>query len=229
MPLDQMLDHLEQPEVRPVDMLVDRAAAGRLQRAQRNHTLAEARFKQAEEAEKGQMSRPDVARTKQALEEAEAELAKARAAAAGKRVTVHLRELGNRRWKDLIWLIPPTQQQRERLGPKTDHNPELFPVVAIAFSLVDVEQDEDGQLRVVGPAVDQEQLDRLDAALKKAAGDPGRAIKACDEHMPDDIVRLNELLRAGGWEQLTGHLFDLNLEVSQVPFSLTGFGKTGGS
>jgi hypothetical protein len=228
MSLSDLLDSWE-PEVRPVDMLLDRTAGARLERAARTVELAEGRLQTVEQAEAGQMSRPDVARAKAALEEAQAELDAAKTEAQSKRVTVHMRELGNRRWKELLWLVPPTKQQRERLGPQLDHNPELFPVVAIAFSLVDVETGEDGKLTVVGPAVDPEQLDVLNVALTKAAGDPARAVKACDDNMPYDIMRLNEQLRAGGWEQLTGVLFQLNLEVSQVPLSLTGSGRTAAS
>jgi hypothetical protein len=229
MPLADLLHDGWEPEVRAVDMLLDRTAGSRLQRATRSVELAKARLNKAEEAESGSMSRPEVARAKGELEEAEAELVAAQTHAQGKRVTVYLRELGNRRWKELLWLVPPTAQQRERLGQQLDHNPELFPIVAIAFSLVDVEQREDGSLKVVGPAVDREQLDALDAALAKAAGDPKRAERACDHAMPEDIVTLNERLRAGGWERLAAVLFELNLEVSQVPLSLTGSGRIAAS
>lgn len=225
MPLDDLFDDWE-PEVRPVEMLLDRTVGSRLAAATREVETAEQKLSQAEEDEKGGMRRPKVAEAKQQLQQAQDRLAQVSELAARKRKTLHLVELGNRRWKELLWLVPPTRQQTERLGDHLDHNPELFPIVAVAFSLVDVKEGDDGELHVVGPAVDQTQLDTLDAALKKAAGDPAKSVKACDEHMPDTVVELNDRLRAGGWERLTAVLFQLNLEVSQVPLSLTGSGRT---
>lgn len=214
MRLDQLVETLD-PEVAEVRLTMDRQAASKVEQARRRVELATHAVEQAEDAEQGSMSKPETAKARTVLEQAREQLAEAEQAADAKTVSLHVRELGNARWKKLLWLVPPTAEQRDRVGRGLDHNPELFPVVALAFSLVDV--DDDGQLQ--GPAIDQEQLDGLYEALEKAAGDPAKAVKAADEHMPDAMVKLNAKMRAGGWEKLTAKMYELNLEVSQVPLS----------
>lgn len=46
------------------------------------------------------------------------------------------RAVGKRRWADLMAQHPPTKEQRKE-NPRLDHDPSLFPVVAIAASCID--------------------------------------------------------------------------------------------
>lgn len=223
--LDALTSKLDR-EVDTVDVLTSRTAARKVDQARSVRDQLSALVDSLEDADAGQMQKSaQTVDARRQLDQAEQDLAAATAAAERTRVTLHLAQLGNRFWKRLLWLIPPTAEQQARMGRKLDHNPEVFPVVAVAFSLVDV--DEHG--KVTGPAVDQDDLDGLLAALEKAGGDPARAARTVDDHLPPAIVTLNERLTPGGWDQLTGKLYQLNLEVSQVPLSLRGSAETDGS
>lgn len=219
--LDDLVDGLD-VHVEFVDMLLNRGLAMQIETAERDLKRAQAAATAAEEAEASQMSKPQLAAARAAVDEAQAALDAAQAKAGSSRVKLHVQALGNRRWKELLWLVPPTDEQRARLGDKLDHNPELFPVVALAFALVDV--DDDG--RPTGTMVDQAELDALENVLQQAKGHPVKAQEAADELMPPGIVKLNEKLTAGGWDRLTAALYRANLEVSQVPLSLTGSAMT---
>ena len=74
MPLDDLFDDWE-PEVRPVEMLLDRTVGSRLAAATREVETAEQKLSQAEEDEKGGMRRPKVAEAKQQLQQAQDRLA----------------------------------------------------------------------------------------------------------------------------------------------------------
>lgn len=216
MPLSDIVAHLE-PEVEPVQIMSSRRAAARLEVARQTLDRAKAKLERATEGQKVRMSK-DLVEERAALDAAQAEVDAAHAEALKHRHVVWIRQLGNERWKELIWRVPPTDDQKGRVGRGLDHNPELFPIVALAFSFVDVEADDEGHLRqVVGPAIEQSALDKLDEALKKANGDPDAAVKAADNHMPEEMIDLNRKIPAGEWERLVSVLYSLNVEATRVP------------
>lgn len=64
------------------------------------------------------------------------------------------RAVGKRRWSDLLAEHPPTKEQLAKFS-RLDHNPETFPVAAIAASCID-------------PAMSVEQVGRLEEVLNFA-------------------------------------------------------------
>lgn len=84
---------------------------------------------------------PDIARE---IAELEAELDEAR-------VPFTVRAVSRKQWADLMAAHPPTQQQRQ-VSPGLDHNPETFPLAALAASAVE-------------PAMTLDAVHRLEAAL----------------------------------------------------------------
>lgn len=67
------------------------------------------------------------------------------------------RAVGKKAWADLLALHPPTKEQTAA-NPRIDHNPETFPIAAIAASCVD-------------PVMTVEQVGRLEEALNLAQFD----------------------------------------------------------
>jgi hypothetical protein len=82
---------------------------------------------------------PDVARE---IADLEAELDE-------ERVPFTLRAVSRKQWADLMAAHPPTQQQRQ-VSPGLDHNPETFPIAAIAASSVEPEMTLDAARRLEG-------------------------------------------------------------------------------
>lgn len=219
MPLSDIVDQLE-PDLEDVTLVLSRRAQQRVERAREQLDSASRQVAQAEQDEKGKMAKSGrVAKARKLADTSAEKLAAAETAAAAHRHTFWLRQLGNARWNELEFLVPPTDDQKVRIGRGLQHNPELFPIVALAFSLVDVTVNGDDVPTVQGPAVSQDALDRLDKALKAAGGDPDKAVKAADDTMPPELVDLNAKLPHGGWERLTAVLYSLNIEVTQVPLS----------
>lgn len=70
------------------------------------------------------------------------------------RVAFTVRAVGRRAWADLLAQHPPTQQQRNH-NPHLDHNPETFPIAALAASAID-------------PVITVDAARRLEAALNTA-------------------------------------------------------------
>jgi hypothetical protein len=87
---------------------------------------------------------PDLARQVQELE-AEIDAAK---------VEFRFVSVGHRQWADLMAAHPPTREQK-KLNPRSDHNPETFPVAAIAASCQ-------------RPELSVEEVQRLERALNDA-------------------------------------------------------------
>lgn len=215
MPLSDIVDRLE-PEVEPVTLVLSRRAAKRFDEARQEAERARRHLARVEDADTDKMAKsPAVREARERVDAAQQAVTEAQQQADATRHTFWLRQLGNERWTELEGLVPATTDQKLTLGKGLRHNPELFPIVALAFSLVDVDDDR----APTGPAVPQAELDALDEALRAAKGNPERAIKAADRAMPDSLVELNRRLPMGGWEALTKALFDLNVEVDQVPLS----------
>lgn len=78
------------------------------------------------------------------VEELEAEMEEAR-------VTFKFRALGRRKWADLLRKHPPTKDQL-RQNDQVDHNPETFPIAALAASSH-------------GPVMDEDAVRRLEARI----------------------------------------------------------------
>lgn len=72
---------------------------------------------------------PESPRLRDEIEALEAEIEAAK-------VEFRFRSIGKRAWADLLAAHPPTKPQRTA-DPRIDHNPQTFPVAAIAASCVD--------------------------------------------------------------------------------------------
>lgn len=123
--IDEILTVAENPEHRrtaTVRILLQQSLVAR-------HAELEARLIDAlngDERELRDPVAPDIARE---IADLEAELDAAR-------VPFTVRAVSRKQWADLMAANPPTQQQREK-SPGIDHNPETFPIAAIAASSVE--------------------------------------------------------------------------------------------
>lgn len=96
--------------------------------------------------------------------------------------------VGKRAWSDMLAKHPPTKQQRER-DPRLDHNPDTFPIAAIAASCAEPEMTVE-QVRRLDEALSLAQFSKLwDACLEaNIGGDVGPKSVAAGL-----ILRANEL------------------------------------
>jgi hypothetical protein len=112
-------------------------------------------------------------------------------------VPFRFRALSKRVWSDLIAQHPPTKDQT-RAHPQLDHNPETFPVAAVAASCID-------------PAMTLEQAQRLETSLNQSQW--GRLWAAClDANVGVDAPKS---VAAGMLRRLNG--------ASERPLTTTAF------
>lgn len=108
------------------------------------HQQLEADLDAAIQADNAENRTPQAPAISQQILDLEAEIDAAR-------IEFRFRSIGHRAWADLMAAHPPTKEQIKALG-RIDHNPETFPIAAIAASCVE-------------PAMTVDDVAQLDRAL----------------------------------------------------------------
>lgn len=91
------------------------------------------------------------------------------------KVEFRFHNIGRRAWADLLLKHPPTKEQARTL--KVDHNPETFPIAAIAASCVEPEGMDEAAVKRLEAALTDSQFTALWAAAVEAniGGDAPKA------------------------------------------------------
>lgn len=129
----------------PVLMSTDVAEA--CVQAQEAVDLAAGDLELAQAVEDGRMSTPKTQAAHARLEQAQAQLDAAHEAAEDHLVDFVVESIGSDAWEELVSEHPPTDEQREKYGPKTVFNPRTFPEAAMAVCLVEPEVTGLGDIR----------------------------------------------------------------------------------
>lgn len=186
-----------------VPILLSTEAADRLAQTQAKVEAAEVVVRRAQAGEQEMLSKPRTEAAQQRLAEAQAELAEAEAAARPHLVEFQLQSMGSTLWDRLITANRPTDDQVKLYG-RIRWNRDTFPLVAVAFSLVD-------------PEVEPDQLDAYREWLDSRNGEPP---------VPADVMTLRDKVPDVVWQQIWGAALRVNAGENQVPLSLTGSGAT---
>lgn len=186
-----------------VPILLSTEAADDLSRAESRVEAAETVVRRAEAAEAELLNKPHTEEAKRALETARERLAAAQKAARQHLQEFELRSVGSTLWDRLITANRPTEEQVKLYGKRL-WNRETFPLVAVAFSLVE-------------PCVEPDQLDTYLKWLDTLTGDPP---------IPPDVIDLKSRVPDVVWQQIWGAALRVNAGANQVPLSLTGSEQT---
>lgn len=96
-------------------------------------------------------------------------------------VEVVVQSIGKHAWSELLADHPPTLEHRSMYGRRLDHNPETFPYVAIAASVIEPEGMTDEKARALEEVVSVHEWDLLWGAVLKVnvgARSPGESVAA---------------------------------------------------
>ena len=187
-----------------VPILLSTEAADRLRQAQDRVDAAEKVVGAMRAAEADLLSKPRTETAERRLEDVQAELAEAEEAARPHLVQFELQSVGSTLWDRLITANRPTDEQI-RLYGRIRWNRDTFPLVAVAFSLID-------------PEVDPNQLDAYRGWLDGRQED--------EPPIPQDVVDMKTNVPDVVWQQIWGAALRVNAGENKVPLSLTGSGAT---